>query len=146
MNIEPFGEVFLHGSRFMAERAGKTALLPESTDYDYAAQHTQPWQEIVAKAESLGWVEIVTESYKDNDTAFVFERVVDGKKVQVSLRQNLARYKSVFEGIDPEYYFQYLWKGSVNCLSVEERRKYYNKLYAEYDIKMYDWLTVNGKP
>jgi hypothetical protein len=144
MEIEPFGEVFLHGSRAMAKRSGNLPLLPESTDYDYAAQHTQPWQELVAKAEKEGWVEIVTDSYKDNDTAFVFEKTLEGKKVQVSLRQNLDRYKAVFEDIDPDYYFQYLWKGSVDCLSVEKRREYYNKLYAEYDNKEWD-AVFNGK-
>lgn len=144
MIIEPFGEVYLHGSRGMAKRASREPLLPESTDWDYAAQHTQPWQEIVAKAMADGWVEVVTESYKDNDTAFVFEKYLDGKKVQVSLRQNLERYKEVFEGIDPDFYFKYLWKGSKDCFSVDERRKYFNDLYGEYDAKGWDWL-FNGK-
>jgi len=129
VKFEPFGDCWLHGSRAMSERFWPSFDLPEGTDYDYAVQHTQPWQEIVDKADALGWVDAVSKSYMDNDTAFVFEKMVEGKKIQVSLRQNLQRYKSCFSAIDAPFYFKYLWKGSDDCFDIITRRRYYNTLY-----------------
>ena len=66
-NIEPFGKVWLHGSRYMASRTYgyNKVTLPEDTDWDYAAQHIQPWQQVYEAAIKEGWAEVVTESYKD---------------------------------------------------------------------------------
>ena len=139
-NIEPFGRVWLHGSRYMASRTFgcNKVILPEDTDWDYAAQHTQPWQQVYEAAIKEGWVEVVTESYKDNNTAYVFEKMLGDKKVQVSLRQNLQQYQDCYNGISPDFYFKYLWKKSPSCLPVEDRKKYYNQLY-------YAWETGANK-
>ena len=133
--LKIFGEVWLHGSRKMGQRLlpWETKELPKETDWDYAAQHWQPWQLLVEVASEKGWAEVVDKSYMDDNTAFVFEKVVDGEKVQVSLRQSLDTYKSCFTSVDPEFYFTYLWKGSEKCLPVEDRRKFWNSLYYSYN-------------
>jgi hypothetical protein len=133
--LKIFGEVWLHGSRKMNQRQfpWDRKKLPEGTDWDYAAQHKQPWQQTDQMVKSEGWVEVVDKSYMDNDTAFVYEKVIDGEKVQVSLRQDLARYKAVFTSVDPDFYFLYLWKGSDNCLDVNYRRAFWNQMYWSYE-------------
>lgn len=133
-DIKIFGDVFLHGSRGMYNKSFYlTPQLPQSTDWDYAAQHTQSCQQLLEDAIKAGWVECVDKSYMDDDTTFVFERSINGNKVQVSMRQNLLRYKDCFNSIDVDFYFKYLWKSSGDCLSVEDRRKFFNSLYSCWD-------------
>ena len=132
--LQIFGEVWLHGSRRMSSRLlpWETMELPEGTDWDYAAQHKQPWQQMERVAYKNGWTEVVDKSYMDNNTAFVYEKTIDGEKVQVSLRQCLPTYKACFNSVDPDFYFTYLWKGSYKCFPVEDRRKFWNSLYDTY--------------
>ena len=129
--LQIFGEVWLHGSRHMNRRMfpWDAKELSEGTDWDYAAQHHQPWHQTDRLANENGWVEVVDESYMDDNTAFVYEKIIEGEKVQVSLRQDLEAYKSCFTSVDPEFYFTYLWKGSEKCLPVKDRRKFWNSLY-----------------
>ena len=131
-----FGKVFLHGSRnkFSTRLPWEPQpVIPEGTDWDYAAQHKQPWQQFVQEIEAAGWKECVDKSYMDNDTAFVFEKSIDGEKVQVSLRQNLNRYIDCCSIIDSDFYFKYLWKGADSVLPVEDRRKFFNTMYCLWD-------------
>lgn len=127
-----YDEFFLHGSR------GKKTLLGDSpdithSDWDFAVQHKQPWQDFDQRLVSKGWVGCVGKSYLDNDTAFVYEKTINSNKVQISCRQNLKRYKDVWNSVSPDFYFRYLWKGAPNCLPVEDRRELYNSLYYVWD-------------
>ena len=133
--LKIFGEVWLHGSRRMKSTLSpwKTpSKLPEGTDWDYAAQHNQPWQTLDDLAKRNGWVEVVDKSYMDNNTALVYEKVIEGEKVQVSMRQCLDTYKSCFSGLEPTFYFRYLWKGSTECLPLDQRRNLWNLMYWVY--------------
>lgn len=143
--LKIFGEVFLHGSRGMLDRyeqgwiftdhplSKKRIVLKENTDWDYATQNVQNWQDLVWRVTKEGWEEVVDASYCDNDTAHVFEKIIDGSKVQVSLRQNLNRYRDVFNSVDTDFYFSFLWKNSPECLPIEGRREFWNSLYYAWD-------------
>lgn len=95
------GEIYLHGSRRMAERLGRE--MPKDTDYDYAVDYLD--SPALVRAFDLGWVECVDKSYTDENTSVVIEKYIDGDKVQVSSRFCLHIYKDIFESIDPQYYF-----------------------------------------
>lgn len=131
-DLKIFGKVYLHGSRFMNSRYlpwEECVDLPEDTDWDYAAQNVSDWQALVDEALKQGWIEVVDQSYTDANTAHVFEKMIDGQKVQVSLRQNLEAYVKAINTIEPDFYFKYLWKGSDICISVEDRRMFWDAMY-----------------
>lgn len=130
----PFiSEFFLHGSRGKLDSSYCV-----SSDYDFACQHEQPWQETYALLLEEEFVECVEKSYLDNDTAFVFEKEILGEKVQLSFRQNLNRYKNVWNSIGEDFYKQFLWKKSEACLPVDARKNFYNSLYYVWDCATYE--------
>ena len=133
-DLKIFGEVFLHGSRGMVKRElfSKREHLVKNSDWDYAAQHHQPWEKHYSKIIAHGWEEIETKSYGDSNTAFVFEKTIDGQKVQVSLRHDIDLYKHCVYSVDYDFYWKYLWKGSEDCMPVEYRKCYWNSLYYAY--------------
>jgi len=141
--LPKLGEFFLHGSR---GRLGLSFGLSTSkksytedvknSDWDFACQHVKEfhsWQEQDLYMKERGWTECVDKSYLDNDTAFVYEKMLGKNKIQISFRQNLDRYKTIWYLIPEEFYFKYLWKKSENCFPVEERRQFFNTMYGIYD-------------
>lgn len=120
------GEFYLHGSR-------AKGLANENSDFDFACQHTQPWVNQRWMMEQEGFKEIIIESYVDNDTTFVYEKIINGEKVQVSFRKDLNRYKACWTSLDTETYRKLFWKQSPTCLPVEIRRDLWNIMYRCYD-------------
>jgi hypothetical protein len=141
-HLKIFGDdLYLHGSRGMADRCFFESHPDVSkSDWDYATQNRIDWV-----ATRNGWVQVVDQSYTDNDTMYVYEKIIDGDKIQVSERVNLKRYMYVFNSILPEFYFKYLWKGSDKCLPVEDRRNFYNNLYGLYDLGVEVGANPNKK-
>lgn len=147
--IKPYGknwEIYLHGSRRMAEQLNVTALLPSDTDYDYAVgnpkqvEHIE-WEDrkkFVRHADSLGWSVLGNEwrwlpvdseaDYFGSASNFVkqkedpnydvtevskvliWEKEIDGAKVQVQWKADFVHYKDMFESINPSYFFEHFYK------------------------------------
>ena len=145
-------EIYLHGSRRMAEQLNVTSLLPTETDYDYAVGNPTCVEylnysqraEFVGRAKVLGWsvlgkhwnllkwntvnldnIVMVDSAEYDEMTAssvIIFEKVIDRDKVQVQWKANFVYYKDLFESINPAYYFDKFYKKNR-----EEYRSYINE-------------------
>ena len=131
----PF-KVFLTGSRekesqyfaFLPEDLGK--IVTPETDWDYATQadnFAEHW--LIKNNFKMNGLS----SYCDNDTKFVYEKIIDGQKVQVSLRENLHRYIDCFNGVDWYFYRKYLHKSSPDCMDKDKQREFWNALYYAWD-------------
>lgn len=99
--------VFLNGSRYMLPRVTMSVEIPEGTDYDYAIDRVEVRD--INRFFSKGWKEVLTESYKDANTSCVFEKIIDGDKVQVMSRIDLDEYIYAFTKIKPNVYYS-MWR------------------------------------
>lgn len=92
-------EIYLHGSR------SKLTDLPDDTDWDYAVDYIYIDQ--ILRAHELGWTECVDKSYLDSNSSVVLEKTIGVDKVQVSSRQSLYLFKTVWESLPLELYREF---------------------------------------
>lgn len=118
--------LYLHGSRAKLEN------MPVEIDYDYATERL--YLENMYKAFDNGWEEIVSQSYVDDNTSLVFQKMIGKDKVQVSARTNLDTYKTVFESMPLEVYKAFRDKNDKEGL-----KNYLNKEYARVENRMWEW-------
>lgn len=97
---------------FMETRAQKrhtptfVISVTDDTDYDLYATHSTGLEAFLV---SVGFeVSPVNEYYLDTEAIVVYKK----DNVQVVLRKDAEFYKTVFENIDLEVYYSYLWKSS----------------------------------
>ncbi len=103
-------EIYLHGSRRMAEQLNVTSLLPSDTDYDYAVQWWDCGKTLFELVEENGWDVLGDKSYRDVNNTVVAQKMIGLDKVQVQFKKNLALYQAVFESINPSFYFDKFYK------------------------------------
>jgi hypothetical protein len=77
-----------------------------TTDYDYYATFTL---QLEAYLYSEGFVPSNSNDYLDDEAVIIF---IHECNIQVVLRKNATFYQEVFESIDPNFYYYYLWKSS----------------------------------
>lgn len=97
-------EIYLHGSRNKFSLIGLE--IPENTDWDYAVPAL--YQTEIDKAIEFGWEVKNCDSYLDVNTATVLEKTINGEKIQVSSREHLPTYITIFESIPLDKYIKYL--------------------------------------
>jgi hypothetical protein len=126
-------EIYLHGSRRMAEQLNVVSLLPYDTDYDYAVGNPEKeepldWENrdrMVIEADKLGWT-VLGDMWsfrsgimvkpdpdyeaKEAHRVIIFEKEIGGDKVQVQWKAQFVHYKDMFESISPAYYFDRFYK------------------------------------
>lgn len=141
-------EMYLHGSRRMAEQINVTSLLPSDTDYDYAVQWHPTTIGLDAYCAKFGWRYLGDKAYKGKNNTVVVEKMLDGDKVQVQFKLNLEVYKEVFESLNPSYYFDKFYKKNrdeykawleATTLTVAEAMKVDLTAYPDGPLKGYVW-------
>ena len=125
----------LSGSRSMAQRPDQESFSPvimigsqitEDTDWDFAAPHNESNHNALL---SVGFTYFAPETldYRDDLTVGIYEKTYHPKfdmsnplaytsppRAQVSLRSDYALFKQVWDSIDPQFYYNHLWKRSPN--------------------------------
>lgn len=112
--------VYLGGSRRMAERyddevgtdkyyraeAGFVIEVGDDTDYDFYATYTPEVEEYLL-SKGFEFSE-ANNYYLDTECVSIMKK----GNTQIVLRRDAEFYKTVFENIDLEVYYHYLWKSS----------------------------------
>jgi hypothetical protein len=102
---------YLGGSRRMAQKAPGVISVTPATDYDfYCDDYEIEGSKIIYFLKQLGFVESKTQpEYFDDECVIIFKHA---DNVQVVLRKDAKFYSKVFESIDPQFYYHFLWKSS----------------------------------
>jgi hypothetical protein len=116
------GELFFYGSRVMSGN------WVEDSDWDVAVQHSERVIEILTENGFLPQYL----SYSSNDTFHTFIKDFDGTLVQVSLREDLPRFKAVWRSIPLSFYSRFINKRSKQFMGREQCVQYFNSLNDVY--------------
>jgi hypothetical protein len=155
------GDKMLFGSRSMASRWATDGFNPavkigckidDETDYDIAAEFNADNVVILRKAgfKSRDGDELYA---KDDLTQTIFTRTIlsddimeSTTTIHIILRKNNSFFMSVWDNIDPKYYYEHLWKRgpkytntryrSHNDKIKKEIRDAMNQLYASAGFNM----------
>lgn len=106
-------KVYLGGSRRMQQLMKKFNIelkmdLKSKTDYDFYATYSNEIKKFLI---TNGFVESsLLEDDSNYDLDEETEMILENGNIQVSLKTDAEFYKSVFENIDPRFYYFYLWK------------------------------------
>ena len=121
-------DLYLYGStsKISGFQAEDLTTFDESSDYDFAVQDAKITHDQLI---SLGWQKKDKLSYQDAQTVHIFEGRVDGERVQVSLRQDLPRFKEAWKSIDYEFYWRFLNKRSPTFIGREGVKAYLDQLF-----------------
>lgn len=121
-------ELFLYGSTNKIGRWEVEELLTfdADSDYDFAVQDSAKTYHELNK---LGWQKKDELSYQDAQTAHIFEGSLDGERVQISLRQDLDKFKEAWGSIDPTFYWKFLNKRSPTFIGREGVKTYLDQLF-----------------
>jgi hypothetical protein len=122
-------DLYLYGSLSKGGIKGYSILdesIGENTDYDFAVQHSAQLQSELCL--STFWKEKQELNYQDSMTERVYEAVFEGEKVQLSLRKDLHIFKTVWESIEPTFYWKYLNKRSPFCMPPEDIVNYLDQM------------------
>lgn len=125
--LKTVDEFYLYGStsKIDAITSEDLSIFDENSDYDFAVQDRG------ATAKELfenGWVKKEDLDYQDDMTVSVYERVLDGHKVQVSLRNDLTTFKEVWNSVPYEFYWRFLNKRAPTFIGNEGVKLYLNQL------------------
>lgn len=113
---------YLFGSRSMVGRKSANkdfdarkmigSKISKDTDYDIAAPSCM---EVEKYLKQKGYIRVDPEAMYAKDKYFqtLYTKVgMDGNTAQVILRSNHEMFKKVWDSIDPEFYYENLWKRS----------------------------------
>lgn len=121
-------ELFLYGSTSKVGSWEVEELLTfdADSDYDFAVQdNAKTYHEL----NKLGWQKKDELSYQDAQTVYIFEGSLDGERVQISLRQDLDKFKEAWGSIDPTFYWKFLNKRSPTFIGREGVKTYLDQLF-----------------
>ena len=132
-DVAKLSSVVLFGSRSIASRPAKESFDPaimigaqinDSTDWDFSAPYTQENHDILVNAGYMHWPGDQL-GYKDELTEGVYIKtyphkfdlsnpvIYDGvPTANVVLRNDYPLFCQVWNSIDPEFYYKYIWKRS----------------------------------
>jgi hypothetical protein len=135
-------DLYLYGStsKISGFQAEDLTNFDESSDYDFAVQDTKITHDQLI---SLGWQKKDELSYQDAQTVHIFEGRVDGERVQVSLRQDLPRFKEAWTSINYEFYWRFLNKRSPTFIGREGVKAYLDQLFWLLQGAYHEGLTRN---
>ena len=120
--------LYLGGSRRMAQKYPDRVFVTDKTDWDYNAQHCK---EVIDFLQKVGEPIDGEPSYND-DQAMYFYRLPNN--VTVVTRKDLNLYIRAFESVDVDLYCKHYWKSSnelVGKFCKGKTRSYFNKLFKE---------------
>lgn len=125
-------EFFLYGSvskDFLSfdldGNAQKQTSFDENSDYDFAVEYSKEVEQAFMGS-GWGWKDQL--DYQDCCTERVFEGVVLGEKVQISLRSKFEDFKAAWNSIPEEIYWMLLNKRSPKYIGREMTTLYLNSL------------------
>jgi len=131
---------YLFGSKDMAQKSLGKEKVVEDSDWDFALQSFGTQESDDEVAERLGWSLKDRVSYLDMQTYGVYEKQIEGYKVQISCKRDLEFFQMVFESISPSFYWKYLHKSSDLVLPREAQTALFNQLYWT-SIQTTSWKT-----
>lgn len=130
-DVKLLGVNMLFGSRSMASRPATENFVPskmigsridDSTDWDFSAPHNEKNHQVLISKGFSYWPKSDL-SYRDDLTMGVYikgyphkfdmknPQIYSGHPVaNVVLRNDYHIFRQVWESIDPEFYYQHLWK------------------------------------
>jgi len=126
-------DMFLYGSRDMADDWGNVSHyspLVENSDWDFAVRNSLRVENYLVMD---GWKEKKTEAYKDATTFRVYDKEIDGYKIQISLRDKFDAFKSVWNNIPQDFYWKYINKKSKYAMSPDEVSQYISSMAYVYE-------------
>lgn len=121
-------EFFLYGSssKIGVFEPQEWENFAEDSDFDFAVQDKA---ETLDEMLCLGWKKKDELSYQDAQTAHIFEGEIDGQRVQISLRVDLARFKEAWKSVDPVFYWTFLNKRSPSFIGKDAVKTYLDQLF-----------------
>lgn len=132
-DLEPLNHYMMFGSRSMASRPVKKdfdpaamigARIDDATDWDFSAPYTQENHDILVNAgyiywgaEQLGYRDELTEGVYIKTYPHKFDIsnpvIYNGVPIaNVVLRNDYPLFRQVWASIDPEFYYDHIWKRS----------------------------------
>ena len=123
------GEFYLFGSTSMI--GGKFdpdmgESFDDESDYDYALEYTEATKKMLD--EHKGWSRLADKDYMDSFTLQVYQGTVDGQKVQISLKKDLALFKEAWSSISKPFYWKYINKRSPTAMPKGDKVEYFSQL------------------
>ena len=134
-DLEPLQTYMLFGSRSMAARPAVEdfdpsvmigAQITDATDYDFSAPYSEENHDTLISSGFAYWPPEQL-GYKDDLTVGVYIKEYphkfdiknlkifsDTPKVNVALRNDYYLFRQTWNSIDPQFYYNYLWKRSPN--------------------------------
>lgn len=142
--------MYLFGSRSMALRKGYKDVngeefdtdkirkhLTEYTDYDYAAQYSR---KLADRLEANGWKFIDTDGLYHPCKlmkALYVKKDEKGRNVQILLRKNHVLFQTVWDNLDPGFWYHYIWKSSPDFVFRKFKKKTQKKMITEIIDQLY---------
>jgi len=128
---------YLGGSRRMAQISQQstkpcaTIYITKDTDYDFYATHSR---EITDFLISKGFEHTLCsigkmkgyEEYLDTEAIAILAK----DNVQVVLRRDAEFYRTIFENIDPNVYYSFLWKSSPADVDPSKIQILFNQMFT----------------
>lgn len=120
-------ELYLYGSvSKLGYGYGIVASFDEDSDFDFAVQDSAELANYLVKE---GWEEKPETSYQDAVTKRVFEKVFEGHKVQLGLKEDLYAFKSIWESVPNGFYWDFINKRSPTFIGRNNVANYISQLY-----------------
>ena len=125
--LKTVDEFYLYGSTSKIDTitSEDLSIFDENSDYDFAVQDSAATE---GELFGNGWVKKDDLDYQDDMTVSVYERVLDGHKVQVSLRNDLKTFKEVWNSVPYEFYWRFINKRAPMFIGKEGVKLYLNQL------------------
>lgn len=120
-------ELYLYGSvSKLGYGYGIVASFDEGSDFDFAVQDSAELANYLVKE---GWEEKAETSYQDAITKRVFEKVFEGHKVQIGLKDDLYLFKEIWESLPKSFYWDFINKRSPTFIGKHGVAEYISQLY-----------------
>lgn len=118
-------EFYLGGSRYMHKLNPDLINICHNTDYDFYCSYSN---EVCYYLESLGFVYSycgqIDNPYLDINAVCIYEYL----GVQVVCRKDVELYNRMWKTIDPQFFYDFLWKSSPKCTNRNNIGKIINQL------------------
>lgn len=117
-------------------------LIKETTDYDYTAEHSVTLDLALKKEGFITPFADQKQSqhayYTDPTFHTLYTKTVWKETVQIITRTNAVRFVAIWESLDPEFWYHYIWKSSpefvVPQLDMEQRKSMIKPIMAQLHV------------
>lgn len=104
---------------------GSRSRLPEAkikhSDWDFAVQYDEALDDWCSVT---GWTVVCDPNYTDDNTQIVYEKIIDGNTVQLSLRNDLGAFARLWSTITPEFF-----ENELKKMDRESMKEWFNENY-----------------